>query len=96
MNEKELIQAAESGDVSAMKTLANFYAQRASGKFEDKIGDVISIKSLDEILSVPRQKEDPELEAKAYKYYLMAAEAGDAESMTEVARRIYDGIDTRY
>lgn len=94
MNEKDLIQAAESGDVSAMKTLANFYAQKASRKFEDKVGDVISIKSLNEILSVPRQKEDPELEAKAYKYYLMAAEAGDAESMTEVARRIYDGIGT--
>lgn len=94
MNEKDLIQAAESGDVSAMKTLANFYAQKASRKFEDKVGDVIPIKSLNEILSVPRQKEDPELEAKAYKYYLMAAEAGDAESMTEVARRIYDGIGT--
>lgn len=94
MNEQNLIQAAESGDVSAMKTLANFYAQRASGNFEDKVGDVISIQSLDEILRVPRKKEDPELEAKAYKYYLMAAEAGDAESMTEVARRIYDGIGT--
>ena len=94
MNEQNLIQAAESGDVSAMKTLANFYAQRSSGKFEDKVGDVISVKSLDEILKVPREKEDPELEAKAYKYYLMAAEAGDAESMTEVARRIYDGIGT--
>ena len=94
MNEQNLIQAAESGDVSAMKTLANFYAQRASGKLEDNVGDVISVKSLDEILAVPRKKEDPELEAKAYKYYLMAAEAGDAESMTEVARRIYDGIGT--
>ena len=94
MNEQNLIQAAESGDVSAMKTLANFYAQRASGKFEDKVGDVLSVKSLDEILKEPRKKEDPELEAKAYKYYLMAAEAGDAESMTEVARRIYDGIGT--
>jgi len=94
MNEQNLIQAAESGDVSAMKTLANFYAQRASGKFEDKVGDVLSVKSLDEILKVPRTKEDPELEAKAYKYYLMAAEAGDAECMTEVARRIYDGIGT--
>ena len=94
MNEQNLIQADESGDVSAMKTLANFYAQRASGKLEDKVGDVISVKSLDEILKVPRKKEDPELEAKAYKYYLMAAEAGDAECMTEVARRIYDGIGT--
>lgn len=94
MNEQNLIQAAESGDVSAMKTLANFYAQRASGNFEDKVGDVFSVKSLDEILKVPRKKEDSELEAKAYKYYLMAAEAGDAESMTEVARRIYDGIGT--
>ena len=94
MNEQNLIQAAEQGDVSAMKTLANFYAQRSNGDFEDKVGDVISVKSLDEILKVPRNKENPELEAKAYKYYLMAAEAGDAESMTEVARRIYDGIGT--
>ena len=67
MNEKDLIQAAESGDVSAMKTLANFYAQKSNGIFEDKVGDVISVKSLDEILKVPRKKEDPELEAKAYK-----------------------------
>lgn len=94
MNEQNLIQAAESGDVSAMKTLANFYAQKASGKLEDKVGDVMSVKSLEELLATPRKKEDPELEAKAYKYYLMAAEAGDAESMTEVARRIYDGIGT--
>ena len=94
MNEQKLIQDADSGDVSAMKTLANFYAQKSNGIFEDKVGDVISVKSLDEILKMPRKKEDPELEAKAYKYYLMAAEAGDAESMTEVARRIYDGIGT--
>ena len=94
MNEKDLIQAAESGDVSAMKTLANFYAQSSNGAFEDKVGDVISVQTLEEVLKTPRTKENPELEAKAYKYYLMAAEAGDAESMTEVARRIYDGIGT--
>ena len=94
MNEKDLIQAAESGDVSAMKTLANFYTQRSKGALEDKVGDVIPVQTLEEVLKVPRTKEDPELEAKAYKYYRMAAEAGDAESMTETARRIYDGIGT--
>ena len=67
MNEQKLIQAAESGDVSAMKTLANFYAQSSKGDLEDKVGDVISIKNLDELLKTPREKEDPELEAKAYK-----------------------------
>ena len=70
MNEQKLIQSAESGNVSAMMKLANFYAQKASGKFEDQVGDVISVKSLDELLKEPRKKEDPELEAKAYKYYL--------------------------
>ena len=89
MTEQQLIDAAENGDVSAMKTLANFYAQQSGGGNDDKVGDVVSF---DSIFKEPKRK--PELEAKAYKYYRMAAEAGDAESMTETASRIYDGIGT--
>lgn len=89
MTEQQLIDAAENGDVSAMKTLAKFYAQQSGGGNDDKVGDVVSF---DSIFKGP--KRDPELEAKAYKYYRMAAEAGDAESMTETASRIYDGIGT--
>ena len=89
MNEQQLINAAENGDVSAMKTLAKFYAQQAGGGNDDKVGDVVSFESV-----FKEPKRDPELEAKAYKYFRMAAEHGDAESMTETARRIYDGIGT--
>ena len=38
------------------------------------------------------EKDNPELKAKAYKYYRMAAEADVAEAMTELGRRLYDGI----
>ncbi len=89
MNEQQLIKAAERGDVSAMKTLAKFYAQQSRAGNDDKVGDVVTFES---VFAEP--KRDPELEAKAYKYFRMAAEAGDAESMTEVGRRIYDGIGT--
>ena len=89
MNEQQLIQAAENGDVSAMKTLAKFYAQQSRAGNDDKVGDVVTFES---VFAEP--KRDPELEAKAYKYFRMAAEHGDAESMTETARRIYDGIGT--
>lgn len=89
MNEQQLIDAAENGDVSAMKTLAKFYAQQSGAGNDDKVGDVVSF---DSIFKEPKRK--PELEAKAYKYYRMAAEAGDAESMTETASRIYDDIGT--
>ena len=89
MNEQQLIRAAENGDVSAMKTLANFYAQQSRAGNDDKVGDVVTFES---VFAEPKRA--PELEAKAYKYFRMAAEASDAESMTEVGRRIYDGIGT--
>lgn len=89
MNEQQLIKAAESGDVSAMKTLAKFYAQQSCAGNDDKVGDVVTFES---VFAEPKRK--PKLEAKAYKYFRMAAEAGDAESMTEVGWRIYDGIGT--
>lgn len=94
MNEQNLIQAAESGDVSAMKTLANFYAQRSSGKFKDKVGDVMSIEDFNKMIQAQDDDDNgkDEFKALAYKYFRMAAEAGNAQAMTEVARRLWDGI----
>ena len=95
MNEKNLIQAAESGDVSAMLELAEYYAEKSQGSgIADKVGDVISIEDFNKMMQAQDNddKNQDEFKARAYKYYFMAAEAGNAKAMTEVARRLYDGI----
>lgn len=97
MNEQNLIQAAESGNLSAMLELAEYYAgESKGGGLDDKVGDVISIedfaKMMDDAQDDDDDKNTDEFKALAYKYYRMAAEAGDAKSMTEVARRLWDGI----
>ena len=96
MNEQKLIQAAESGDVSAMMKLAKHYASKAEGGgLNDKVGDVISMGDFNKIIQAETDnKSKDEFEKLAYKYYRMAAEAGNAQAMTEVGRRIYDGIGT--
>ena len=91
MDEKQLLQRAENGDVGAMLELAKYYSEKARGNRGDKVGDVISAADFFESLNA-EEKDDPELQSKAYKYYRMAAEAGNAEAMTELARRLYDGI----
>ena len=91
MDEKQLMQRAENGDVGAMLELAKYYSEKARGNRGDKVGDVISAADFFESLNA-EEKDDPELQSKAYKYYRMAAEAGNAEAMTELARRLYDGI----
>lgn len=94
MDKQNLIQATESGDVSAMLELAEYYAEKSKGGgFEDKVGDVMSIEDFQKMMQTQDDKDDKdEFKALAYKYYRMAAEAGDAKSMTEVARRLWDGI----
>ena len=95
MNEKNLIQAAESGDLSAMLELAKYYAEKSKGGgIDDKVGDVISIEDFQKIIQAQDNdnKSTDEFKALAYKYYRMAAEAGDAKSMTAVASRLWDGI----
>ena len=94
MNEQELIQKAETGDVSAMLELAKYYAEREhGGGINDKVGDVISVEDFNKILQAQDDdKSKDEFKALAYKYYRMAAEAGIASAITETARRLYDGI----
>lgn len=89
MNEEKLIQAAQSGDVSAMVELAEYYAQKSKSGTGDKVGDVISLEDFFKSLN---EEGNPDFEKKAYEYWLMAAEAGNAEAMTEVGRRLYDAI----
>lgn len=91
MNEQKLIQAAESGNTYAMFELARYYDEQSRSPREDKVGDVMTMEDFLKNLEA-EEKDDPELKAKAYKYYRMAAESGVAEAMTEVAHRLYDGI----
>ena len=94
MTEQNLIQSAEAGDVSAMLKLAKYYEEHESGnRVGDKVGDVISIEDFNKMMEdEDDDKSKDEFKALAYKYYRMAAEAGDAKAMTETARRLYDGI----
>ncbi len=101
MDVKNLIQLAENGDVNAMMEIAKFYDEKSSGRQEDKVGDVLSEEEFLEILLAEETISDEETISKdeceenkknAYKYYRMAAEAGNAEACTEVGRRLYDGI----
>lgn len=95
MDVKNLIQSAENGDVNAMMELARYYEEKSSSKREDKVGDVIStdefFKNLHAEEKIP-ENEREENKKNAYKYYRMAAEAGNAEACTEVGHRLYDGI----
>ena len=96
MNEQKLIQNAESGKVSAMLELAKYYAGKEKGSgFADKVGDMFSIENFNKMLQVRNNDDDKnqdEYKTLAYKYYRMSAEAGNAQAMTEVARRLWDGI----
>lgn len=94
MNEQKLIQAAEAGDVSAMMELAKNYESKAKGDgIEDKVGDVISIDDFNKMIqSQDDDKSRDEFRALAYKYFRMAAEAGNAQAMTAVGHKLYDGI----
>ena len=94
MNEQKLIQTAESGDLSAMLELAEYYAQKSKGGgIDDKVGDVISMEDFAKMIQTQDDdKSQDEFKALAYKYFRIAAEAGNAQAMTEVARRLWDGI----
>ena len=91
MNEKKLIQATETGDVSAMMKLANYYAKKSTRKMQDKVGDVMSVEDFLKDFNT-EEEDNPDFKAKAYKYFRMAAQAGNAQAMTEVGHRLYDGI----
>ena len=90
MNENNLIQEAQQGNVPAMLELAKFYAEKSGGT-NDKVGDVISIEDFNKMIAA-QDDNDEEAKALAYKYYRMAAEAGNARAMAEVGHRLYDGI----
>lgn len=96
MNEKKLISAAQNGDVSAMMELVRYYDEKSEGGgIADEVGDVIATEDFFKALDDAENNNDSnaeEYKAEAYRYCLMAAEAGDAEAMTEVGRRLYDGI----
>ena len=91
MNEEKLIQEAELGNAVTMLELAKYYDEKSRSAREDKVGDVMTMEDFLKNLNA-EEKDNPELKAKAYKYYRMAAEAGVAEAMTELGRRLYDGI----
>ena len=93
MNEKKLIKAANDGDVSAMMTLADYYAEKSGSQNEDSVGDVISTEDFfNNLETKTKAKGNNNLKSLAYKYYRMAAEAGNARAMKEVGHRLYDGI----
>ncbi|MBR0261260.1 MAG: sel1 repeat family protein [Selenomonadaceae bacterium] len=93
MNEKELIIKAQNSDISAMKKLADYYKEKTKLIPPDKLNDVIWMKDYRKRTQAPDIDEvDKKYKALAYKYYRMAAEAGDAESMTGVASFLYDAI----
>ena len=88
----EKILAAENGDVDAMIELAKYYASK-SKVASDKVGDVLTVEEFQKMLQNNENAvEDVDAQAEAYKYWRMAAEAGNAEAMTEVGGRLYDGI----
>lgn len=94
MTEQNLIQSAEAGDVSAMLKLAKYYEEKGRGnRIDDKVGDVISMEDFNKMIQAEDDdKSKDEFKALAYKYYRMAAEAGNAQAMTEVGHKLYDGI----
>ena len=94
MNEQNLIQSAEAGDVNAMLELAKHYEEKAkSGGTDDEVGDIISIEDFNKMIQAQDDnKSQDEFKALAYKYYRMAAEAGNAQAMTKVGHKLYDGI----
>ena len=94
MTEQNLIQSAEAGDVSAMLKLAKYYKEKGRGNgIDDKVGDVISMEDFNKMIQAEDDdKSKDEFKALAYKYYRMAAEAGNAQAMTEVGHKLYDGI----
>ena len=92
MNEEKLIQAAESGDVDAMMKLAEYYSKKYKGGVDDKVGDIISIEDFNKMIQAEDDKSQDEFKALAYKYFRMAAEAGNAQAMTAVGHKLYDGI----
>ena len=92
MDEKKLIAEAETGNVESMLTLAKYYAKQAKiGGIDDNVGDVISTEDFFKSLAA-EDKKDTSFEEKAYKYFRMAADAGNVAAMAEVGRRLYDGI----
>ena len=91
MNEEKLIKAAESGNIQAMLELANYYYAQSKSGNDDKVGDVLSTEDFFKLLNA-EEKANPELQAKAYKYYKMAADAGNVKAMTKVASFLYDAI----
>lgn len=94
MTEQNLIQSAEAGDVSAMLKLAKYYEEKGRGNgIDDKVGDVISMEDFNKMIQAEDDdKSKDEFKALAYKYYRMAAEAGNAQAMTKVGHKLYDGI----
>ena len=91
MSRKKLLQDAESGNVSAMMRLAEYYDKKSRRVNDDQVGDVMTMK--DFLRGLNDDTDDkPDFKTEAYKYYRMAAEAGNAKAMTAVAHRLYDGI----
>ena len=67
-----------------MLELAIYYYQKSKSGNDDKVGDVFSTEDFFKMLNA-EEKANPELQAKAYKYFKMAADSGNAEAMTKVA-----------
>lgn len=91
-SEKKLLKRANNGDVDAMKSLAKLYDEKSGRWLNDpQLGESVSI---DDLLANADKEVDENLSAEAFKWYSKAAALNDAESMREVAHRLYDGIGT--
>ena len=93
MDEQKLIAESQNGNVESMLQLAKYYAKKSKGGgLDDKVGDVISMEDFLKNCDDDEDKNNSRYEKQAYKYFRMAADAGNADAMLEVGRRLYDGI----
>lgn len=89
MQEKELLELANTGNVEAMRNLGEFYRKKSKHFEGPAVGESISVEVFWEHLN---DEGDPDFNAKAFKWFLKAAEAGDVESMIKVGGAFYDAI----
>lgn len=89
MTEQRLLEMANAGNVEAMRKLGELYRKQARHFEEPAVGESIST---EEFLKHLGEEGDFELNAKAFKWFLKAAENGDVESMIKVGGALYDAI----
>ena len=89
MLEKKLLKLANAGNVEAMRKLGEFYRKKSKHFEGPAVGETISTEEFFKHLD---DEGDPDFNAKAFKWFLKAAESGDVESMIKVGGSYYDAI----